>query len=67
MPEDKGKSSRPSGEFMIQDRDHLGDLGQMGGESRGVVARQSQQSHSDNRQHGQQGGERSRKRRTKFL
>ncbi len=67
MPEDKGKSSRPGGEFMIQDRDHLGEVGQMGGESRNVVGRQSQQSDGDSRRHGQQGGERSRKRRTKFL
>ncbi len=67
MPEDRSKSVRPSGEFMIQDRDHMADAGQMGGQGRDVVGRQAEQSHGESRQHGQQGGERSRKRRTKFL
>jgi len=73
MAEDRKKSDRLGGEFMIQDRDHMSETGQMGGEA-GQGGRQSEQSHGEGRQQGggqhqgsgQQGGERS-KRRSKLL
>jgi general stress protein YciG len=69
MTEDKNKAERLGGPHMIQDRDHLSEVGQMGGESKqGGGSRQAEQSQADTRQRGsgQQGGERGYKRR-KFL
>jgi general stress protein YciG len=65
MAEDRSKTGGP---YMIQDQDHMSEVGQMGGAARSGGSRQSEQSQSDSRQQGggQQGGQRSRKR-TKFL
>ena len=65
MAEDRSKAGGP---YMIQDQDHMSEVGQMGGEARNGGGRQSEQSQSESRRQGsgQQGGERSRKR-TKFL
>jgi len=67
MAEDKRKADRLGGEFMIQDRDHTGETGQMGGEARQGGGRQSEQSQGDRGQNGggQQGGEK--RRRSKLL
>jgi len=71
MPADRNKENRVGGEFMIQDRDHLGDAGQMGGET-GNTGRQADQSQNPGPQQGgqhdggQQGSERP-KRRSKLL
>jgi hypothetical protein len=70
MAENRNKSDRLGGEYMIQDRDHMSDAGQVGGGARNTGSRQSEQSHADRPQQGhthdhggQQGGERSAKRR----
>lgn len=71
MPEDGIKTECLGGEFMIQDRDHLGESGQAGGAARHVVCRQPEQTQNDSRQRnsdqkpgtGQQGGERGYRRR----
>lgn len=71
MAEDRIKTDRLGGRYMIQDRDHLGEAGQMGGEARNSNARQTEQSHTASRprstdpQRGsfQQGGERGYRRR----
>jgi hypothetical protein len=66
MAVERNKAERLDGPYMIQDRDHLSEVGQVGGDTRD--SRQSQQGHGDSRQQGggQQGGERSR-RRSKLL
>ena len=68
MATDRNKADRLDGPYMIQDRDHMSEIGQVGGEAKGRGGRQAEQSQSDSRQHGsdQQGGERSR-RRSKLL
>jgi len=64
MAEDKNKQEPLGGPYMVQDRDHLGDPGQMGGDAnRG--SRQSDQSHSGDRQQGDQNGSPSQKRKGK--
>jgi len=65
MAEDRSKTGGP---YLIQDQDHMSEIGQLGGEARSGGGRQSEQSQSESRQRGsgQQGGER-RRRRTKFL
>jgi len=64
MAEDKREVEREGGEYMIQDRDHTSEVGQMGGKASHGRGRQSEQSQGGSQQHGggQQGGERSRKR-----
>lgn len=68
MAEEKRNAEQQGGEYMIQDRDHLSGIGQVGGESNRGRGRQSEQSMGDSRHEGtgQQGGERSR-RRSKLL
>lgn len=69
MAEDKREADRLGGEYMIQDRDHSVDAGQMGGETSHRRGQQSEQSQGASRQQGggqhsgggQQGGERNRK------
>lgn len=69
MSEDKSKAERLGGPFMIQDRDHMSEIGQIGHESR-QGRQQSEQSQGDSDQHRsspsdatlQQGGERIRRR-----
>jgi hypothetical protein len=53
MAEDKNKAEFEGGEFMIQDRDHLGHAGQMGDQAN-QGRRQSEQSEpqAGNRQQG---------------
>jgi hypothetical protein len=53
------EAEREGGEFMIQDRDHMGQT-QMGGDAGDRGRRQASQSHGDSHQQsgGQQGGER---------
>ena len=71
MVEDRNKANRLGGPYMIQDRDHMSEVGQTGGEVRHGSGRQVEQSQGDTRQQGsgqhsssgQQGGERSHKRR----
>jgi hypothetical protein len=74
MAEGKNEAEWHGGEYMIQDRDHMGAAGQMGGEAGRGRSRQSEQSQAGSRQpggrqdseSGQQGGERGYRRR-KFL
>ena len=63
MVDDRNKANRVGGPYMIQDRDHLNEAGQMGGDARTARSRQPEQSQGDSRQ---QGGER-RQKKTKFL
>jgi len=73
MAEGKSEAERQGGEYMIQDRDHMGDAGQMGGEAGRNRGRQSEQSQGGSRQQGsaqdqdgtsgQQGGEQGYRRR----
>jgi general stress protein YciG len=64
MAEEKREAERQGGEYMIQDRDHMSETGQLGGQARHGGGRQSEQSQGGSGQggSGQQGGERSRKR-----
>lgn len=64
MAEEKREAERQGGEYMIQDRDHTNETGQMGGQASHGRGRQSEQSQGGSGQggSGQQGGERSRKR-----
>jgi general stress protein YciG len=59
MSEDRNRADGPSGPYMIQDRDHMTEIGQMGGEAGTGSGRQSEQSQSESRQRrsGQQGGQ----------
>jgi len=68
MTQDRSKTERLGGPYMIQDRDHMSEVGQVGGEARRGGSRQVEQSQGETRQRasGQQGGERGYKRR-KFL
>jgi hypothetical protein len=73
MAVERNEAEREGGEFMIQDRDHLGQSGQMGGETPDRGRRQTGQSQGDSRQQGggqqnggQQGGER-KQRKAKLL
>ncbi len=68
---DKNKADRLGGEYMIQDRDHMSEMGQMGGQANSGNPPQAEQSQGASRQHGgdqyggsrQQGGEKHRKNR----
>jgi len=68
MPADRKDAETYGGEFMIQERDHMGDVAQIGGGAE-RSARQAQQSEGASRQQGgvrdsasgQQGGERNRR------
>ena len=64
MTEEKREAERLGGEYMIQDRDHMGGPGQMGGEvgqRRGKQFDQSQGGSGQQEGGRQQGGERGRK------
>ena len=71
MAEDKSEAGRLGGEYMVQDRDHMSEAGQMGGQASHGRGRQFEQSQSGSRQQGggqqgdsgQQGGEQHRKNR----
>jgi general stress protein YciG len=68
MARDTTNADRLGGEYMIQDRDHMTEIGQSSGDAV-RVSRQADQAQSENRPHnsgGQQGGERRRKG-TRFL
>jgi hypothetical protein len=70
MTEEKNKANRFGGPYMIQDSDHMSEIGQVGGEAMDGGERQVGQSHGETRQQGggdhstggQQGGERSKRR-----
>lgn len=73
MGQDRNQADRLGGEYMIQDRDHMSETGQMGDEASDRGAQQSDQSQGggsrqqgDDQQSGrQQGGEQ--KRRSRLL
>ena len=74
MADDRREVECVGGEHMIQDRDHMCEMGQIGGGARHGGGRQPEQSQADSRRDGsgQQGGAQHRKtgeyaRRYKFL
>jgi hypothetical protein len=68
MGQDRNQADRLGGEYMIQDRDHMSETGQMGDDAGDRGGQQSEQSQGGSRQQGddqqsgrQQGGEQNRR------